>query len=83
MSELSREDEKALYDMLIQAFYGYKLHLSNEPTPEQDKFEEMAYRNYHMLPTDYTKLELNFLRPTIDSIVGQILNLKARQTSDD
>ena len=73
---ISREDEKMLYDMLIKAFYGYKLHLTNEPTPSMDKFEEMAYRSYHMLPTDHNKIQLNFLRPTIDSIVGQILTLQ-------
>tara|TARA_R100000541_G_scaffold38503_1_gene46305 strand:+ start:273 stop:521 length:249 start_codon:yes stop_codon:yes gene_type:complete len=76
MIELNREDEKMLYNMLIKAFYGYKLHLTNEETPRPEMFEEMAYRNYHMLPTDYTKVEFNYLRPTIDGIVGQILNLK-------
>lgn len=74
MSDLYAQKEKRLYDMLIKAFYGYKLHLANEPTPDPYKFEEMAYRSYHMLPTDYTKVEFNFLKHTIHSIVGEMLN---------
>jgi hypothetical protein len=74
MNKLNREDEQLLRDMLIKAFYGYKLHLNNEPSPCFAVFEEMAYRSYHMMPTDYAKVQINFLEPTIDSIVGQILN---------
>ena len=76
MIELNREDEMLLRDMLIKAFYGYKLHLNNEASPCFAIFEEMAYQNYRMMPTDYAKVQFNFLGPTIDSIIGQILNLK-------
>lgn len=73
MKELTRDDERALYDMLIKAFFSYKCFLNNETISDPDLFERLAYSDYHA--NDYTTIELPVLKKTIESIVGNILNI--------